>query len=98
MLKPVALGFINGGEEIVKSLINNEEINWGKVFTEFGKGCIEGLPINNKILSTASKIILPPLFDYADAKINGKEINLFHSINKSILRETSLKFSKYLIV
>jgi len=89
LAKPAVLGFINGGEEIVKSLINNEEINWGKVFKQAGKGCLDGLPINNKVLGTVTKIIAPTLFDCAECLINGKKVNIVQSISKNTLKEGS---------
>jgi hypothetical protein len=96
LLKPAVLGFINGGEEIVKSLINNEEINWGKVFSQVGKGCLDGLPINNKVLGTVTKIIAPTIFDCGEALINGKKVNIVNSLSKNALRQGSNALTKHM--
>jgi len=92
--KPAILGFINGGEEIVKSLINNEEINWGKVFIQVGKGCLDGLPINNKVLGTATKIIAPTIFDCAEGYFNGKKVNVVNSLSKNVIKQVSNGITK----
>ena len=94
LLKPAVLGFINGGEEIVKSLINNEEINWGKVFLQVGKGCLDGFPINNKVLGTVTKIITPTIFDCGEALIDGKKINIVNSLSKNSLKHVSNALTK----
>ena len=92
---PLIIGGVNVGEEIFNSLMNKEDINWGKVFIKFGQGCIEGgIPIKNPFGKQAIDFIASPLFDYAEAKIDGKDFNLVHSIKDKLLDKAEGKLSE----
>ena len=72
-LAPLIVGGISAIEEISNALIENEQINWAKVFLRFGQGCLEGLPIKCKYGKQILDVISSPLFDYAAAKIDGNK-------------------------
>ena len=75
--------------------MNKEDINWFKVFIKFGEGCLEGgILIKNPFAKQAIDFIASPIFDYAEAKIDGTDFNLFQSVNRKLLDKAAGKFSE----
>ena len=92
----MVLGGINVGKEILDALVNKEKINWSKVFLKFGEGCLEGLNIKSTIGKTALDVVISPLCEFAEAKIDGKDYNLFQGMNRKIFRNVAGKYTKYM--
>ena len=86
---PIVFGCIEIGEEIFKSLNNNEKINWGKVFWKGTKGALQCalFKFNPKTIGTVGKLLLevavPPIFDYAESKIDGKDYNFVEGLSRN---------------
>ena len=82
---PFIMGGINIGKEIIEALMKDEKINWAKVFVKFGEGALEGLPIKSVAAKGIINIVATPLFEFAEAKIDGKDYNLSQGVNRKLL-------------
>ena len=86
---PFIMGGINVGKELIDALINDEKINWLKVFLKFGQGALEGIFIENVLVKGIINLVATPLFEYTEAKIDGKDYNLSQGVNRKILEKCS---------
>lgn len=53
------------------------------------------MPFNFKFGKVVKKFIVPPLFEYAEAKIDGKDYNLIQGVSKKVFDEAVKKVTKY---
>ena len=87
---PFIMGGINIGKELIDALINDETINWKKVFVKGGEGAFEGLPLKSVVTKGITNIVVTPLFEFTEAKIDGKDYNLLQGVNRKILDQCSV--------